>query len=143
MIDKNSFGQAEVQDAINANHGIFSSAFWLALDDFSIDTFNSFNVAIPTPTGPFASLPGVTISPLPATPGGPTPSLPIPVYENPTSTGIIQQIRFSFDVTFASPLITPFPVCSTADYSLTATFTTNGTAVPGANSQATVNFELA
>jgi hypothetical protein len=142
LIGKNSFSQAEVQAAINGNRGVFSSAFWLTLDDFSIDTFDSFNVVIPTPTGSFANLPGVTISPSPAAPGGPTPALPIPVYQNPNDTGIIQQIRFSFDVTFASPLITPFPDSGPADYSLTATFTTNGTTVPGANSQATGDFEL-
>lgn len=142
LIDKNTFGKDEVKEAINVNNGVFSSAFWLALDDFSIDTFNSFNVAIPTPTGPFASLLGVTVTPSPATPGGPTPTQPIPVYEDPTDTSIIQRIRFSFDVTFANPLTTLFPATGAAQYSLTTTFTATGVMVPGANSQDTVNFEL-
>jgi hypothetical protein len=142
VINKNTFGKDEVQAATNASNRVFSSVFSLALDDFSIDTFNSFNVAIPIPTGPFAELPGVTISPSPAAPGGPTPPLPVPVYENPADTSVIQRIRFSFDVTFASPLITPFPASGSAQYSLTATFTTNGTTVLGANSQNTVSFKL-
>lgn len=142
LAGKDTFGKAEVQAAIDANNGVFTSAFSLALDDFSIDTFNSFNVAIPTPAGPFASLPGVTIGPSPATAGGPTPAAPIPVYENSSDTSVIQRIRFSFDVTFASPLTTPFPAGGSVEYPLTATFTTNGTTVSGANSQDTVTFKL-
>jgi len=61
LINKNTFGKDEVNEAIKVNGGVFSNAFWLALDDYSIDTFNSFKVAIPTPTGPFASLAGVHI----------------------------------------------------------------------------------
>ena len=55
---------------------------------------------------------------------------------------MIQRIRFSFDVTFDNPLVTPFPGNGATPYDLTATFTTNGTTVPGANSQDTVEFEL-
>jgi hypothetical protein len=142
LINKNTFGKDEVQEAIKTGNGVFGSAFWLALDDFSIDTFNSFKVEIPTPTGPFANLSGVTISPSPATPGGPTPAQPIPVYEDPTDTGLIQRIRFSFDVTFANPLTTPFPASGGTEYALTATFKTNGETVPGGNSQDSVEFEL-
>jgi hypothetical protein len=142
LIDKNTFGKDEVQEAIKVNNGVFPNAFWLALDDFSIDTFNSFKVEIPTPSGPFASLPGVTITPSPATPGGPVPAKPIPVYEDPTNSSLIQRIRFSFDITFSAPLTTPFPGSGAAEYALTTTFTTNGTTVPGDHSQNTVNFEL-
>ena len=142
LIDKNTFGKDEVNEAIKASNGVFSSAFWLALDGFSIDTFNSFKVAIPTPTGSFANVPGVTISPTPAVPGQPPPAQPIPVYEDPTDPSVIQRIRFSFDVSFSSPLSTPFPSSGATEYALTATFATNGKTVPGANSQETVNFEL-
>ena len=58
LINKNTFGKDEVEEAIKTQNGVFSNAFWLALDDFSIDTFNSFGVAIPTPTGPFAAAGG-------------------------------------------------------------------------------------
>jgi hypothetical protein len=142
LINKNTFGKDEVKEAIKTNKGVFSNAFWLALDDYSIDTFNSFQVAIPTPTGSFASLAGVKVTPSPATPGGPTPAKPIPVYEDPTNTSLIQRIRFSFDITFSTPLTTPFPTGSAQTYALTATFTTAGKTVPSPNSQDTVNFEL-
>jgi hypothetical protein len=142
LIDKNTFGKDEVNEAIKASNGVFSSAFWLALDGFSIDTFNSFTVAIPTPTGSFANVPGVTINPTPAVPGQPPPAQPIPVYEDPADSSVIQRIRFSFDVSFTSPLSTPFPSSGAIEYALTATFTTTGKTVPGANSQETVNFEL-
>jgi hypothetical protein len=143
LINKNTFGKDEVQEAIKTQNGVFSNAFWLALDDFSIDTFNSFGVAIPTPSGAFANLPGVQITPSPAVPGGPAPAQPIPVYEDPTDTSSIQRIRFSFDITFTQPLSTPFPGSGAVQYGLTATFTTNGSTVPGPNSQDTVDFELA
>jgi hypothetical protein len=142
LVNKNTFGKDEVQDALDTNNGVFSNAFWLVLEDFSINTFNSFQVAIPTPTGAFASLSGVTISPSPATPGGSTPAQPIPVYEDATNLTDIQRIRFSFDVTFANPLTTPFPTNGAAQYALTATFTTSGVTVPGVNSQDTIDFEL-
>src|SRR6266568_502316 len=109
LTEKNTFGQGEVQLAVNTGNGVFPGAFRLALDDFSLDTFRSFNVGIPTPAGPFASLPGVTISPSPARPGDPAPAVPVPVCAAPADTGLIQQIRFSFDVTFGHPLTTPFP----------------------------------
>ena len=141
LINKNTFGKDEVNEAVKVNGGVFSNAFWLALDDYSIDTFNSFKVAIPTPTGPFSTLAGVHIKPSPATPGGPTPAQPIPVYEDPNNTSLIQRIRFSFDIIFDNPLATPFPSSATT-YDLTATFTTNGVTVPGVNSQDTVEFEL-
>jgi hypothetical protein len=142
LINKNTFGKDEVQEAIKTTSGVFSSAFWLVLDDFSIDTFNSFNVEVSTPTGPFASLAGVMITPSPATPGGPTPAKPVPVYEDPTDTSAIQRIRFSFDITFSTPLTTPFPSSGAVEYPLTATFMTNGTPVPGQSSQDAANFGL-
>jgi len=142
IVNKNTFGKDEVQEAIKTSNGVFSNAFWLALEDFSINAFNSFQVAIPTPAGPFASLSGVTISPSPATPGGPIPAQPIPVYEDPTNLTDPQRIRFSFDVTFSNPLTTPFPASGAQDYALTAQFTTAGVVVPGPNSSDTINFEL-
>jgi len=142
LAGKNTFGRDEVQQAVDADGGVFPGAFRLALDDFSLDTFRSFNVGIPTPAGPFAGLPGVTISPSPAKPGDPAPAAPIPFCDHPADTALIQQIRFSFDVTFGHPLTTPFPASGSAQYALTATFTTNGATVPGTASQGTANFEL-
>lgn len=142
LVNKNTFGLDEVQEAIKTNKGVFSSAFWLQLEDFSINTFNAFQVTIPTPTGPFASVAGIKISPTPANPGDPPPAQPIPVYENPSDNTVIQRIRFSYDVIFDSPLITPFPSSGGQEYTLTATFQEAGVTQPGANSQDTINFEL-
>lgn len=142
LVNKNTFGIDEVKEAIKTSNGLFSSAFWLVLEDFSINSFNAFEVTIPTPAGPFASVAGITITPTPAMPGNPVPAQPIPVYEDPANFTEIQRIRFSFDVTFANPLVTPFPASGGQEYSLTATFQTAGVTVPGVNSQDTINFEL-
>jgi hypothetical protein len=142
LVNKSTFGLDEVKEAIKTSNGVFHSAFWLVLEDFSINTFNSFQVTIPTPTGPFASVNGITITPTPATPGGPVPAQPIPVYEDPTNLTELQRIRFSFDVTFANPLVTPFPSSGGTEYALNASFQTAGVTVPGPNSQDTINFEL-
>jgi hypothetical protein len=140
LIDKNTFGKDEVQEALDKNNGVFSNAFWLALDGFSQNTFQSFKVEIPTPTGPFANLSFIQIKPSPANPGDPAPAKPVPVYEDPNDPAVIQRIRFSFDVIFTQPF-TSFPAAA-AQYALTTTFKTNGQTVPGANSQETVEFEL-
>jgi hypothetical protein len=142
LVNKNTFGKDEVQEAIKTSNGVFSTAFWLQLEDFSINSFNSFQVTIPTPTGPFAGVAGITITPTPANPGSPPPLQPIPIYEDPTNFTEIQRIRFSYDVTFSSPLITPFPSSGGQEYTLTATFQTAGVTVPGVNSSDTINFEL-
>ena len=140
LVNKNTFGKDEVGEAVKQTGGVFRNAFWLALEDYSIDTFTSFGVAIPTPQ--FSGLPGVHVQPTPANPGDLPPAAPIPVYEAPTDTGVVQRIRFSFDIVFDSPLVTPFPSSGATQYSLTATFTTHGQTVPGATSQQTVEFEL-
>jgi hypothetical protein len=142
LINKNTFGIDEVQDAINNNGGVFSNAFWLALDDFSISTFNSFGITIPVPTGPLAGLSGISVTPSPQNSGDPVPAAPIPVYEDPGDTTTIQRIRFSFDIRFTTAATPPFPSSGNAQYALTATFKIGGTTVPGVNSQDTVNFEL-
>lgn len=140
VVNKNYFSKDEVLDAIATNNGVFSNAFYLDLEDFSINTFNSFQVTIPTPSGAFTGLTGVTITPTPQTPGGAIPAQPIPIYEVNDPT-VIQRIRFSFDINFASPLSTPFPA-NEKPYDLTATFKTAGVTVPGVNSSQTINFYL-
>lgn len=137
LVNKNTFGLDEVQEAIKTSGGVFGSAFWLALDDFSINTFESFKVQVPTPTGAFANVQGVSIRLSPV-----TPTSPNPLYEDPNNKTLIQRIRFSYDVVFASPLSTPFPASGGAPYPLTAVFTANGDTVPGPNSSQTINFDL-
>ena len=51
---------------------------------------------MPTPTGGFASLSGITVRPSPATPAADA----APIFEDPTNTKMPQRIRFSFDVVF-------------------------------------------
>jgi hypothetical protein len=137
LVNKSTFGIDEVKEALKTNNGVFSNAFWLALDDFSINAFNSFQVVVPTPTGPFANVAGITISLTPA-----TASKPNPVYEDSTNLTDPQRIRFSFDIKFANPLITPFPSSTAQTYTLSAGFTTAGVVVPGVNSSDTIEFEL-
>ena len=61
-VDKSTFGKDEVQDVISTTGGKFEKAFWLVVEGFSKTTFGTLNVTVPVPTGPFASLPGVTIA---------------------------------------------------------------------------------
>lgn len=140
LISKSSFGKDEVQDAINNNGGIFSNAFWLALDGFSINTFNSFAVSIPTVSGAFLGLSGIHVKPSPLIPDDPAPAQPIPVYEDPTDSATIQRIRYSFDIIFTD--ISAFPSSGSTENQLNTTFQIGGTTVPGVHSQDSVNFEL-
>jgi hypothetical protein len=90
-VDKNTFGKDEVQDVINASGGKWEKAFWLVVDGFSKDSFAALNVSVPVPTGPFASLHGVTISQNPQID-----------YVNGVATDAQQRIRVGFDVTFST-----------------------------------------
>ena len=145
-VDKSTFGRDEVKDFIDTNGGVVSNAFWLVLEDFSPNTFQSFGVQIPVPTGPFANLPGLTVTPSPATPGGTPPAQAIPVFEDPTHPDTIQRIRFSFDIRFTNALLTtmpsPFPASGGSSYALTGSIVINGSALPGAPSTAATVFEL-
>jgi hypothetical protein len=146
-LGKSTFGLDEVKEQLKTSNGIFSGAFYLFLDDFSITTFNSFNVNVPIPnTGSFAALsPGVTITETPGTLAAPNPS-----FENPGNPDQIQRIRYSYDVTFAGQTpsnpdvpVTAFPPTGSTtpfEYSLSATFTTNGVAV--GTPLAAMDFEL-
>jgi hypothetical protein len=145
-LGKSTFGLDEVKEQLKTNNGTFSGAFYLFLDDFSVTTFNSFNVNVPIPnTGSFAGLsPGVNITKTPA-----TPTAPNPWFENAGNPDQIQRIRYSYDVTFAGQTSNPSvpvaafpPTGSTSpfEYSLSATFTTNGVAV--GTPPAAMDFEL-
>jgi len=146
VVDKSTFGKDEVHDTINNAGGLYPSAFWLVLEDFSVNTFNSFGVSVPTPTGSFNGLQGITISPSPATPGGPTPAQAIPVFEDPANPANIQRIRFSFDITFDNSVFnagtTPFPSSGFLEYQLNAGFVINGSLVQGIHSNTSALFEL-
>ena len=146
LMNKNTFGKDEVQEAINnalpgATQAIFANAFWVALDEYSQNTLSSFNITIPTPTfsdlnGNPVTIPGVTILLTPA-----TSSAPNPVLEAPADSTSIQRMRWSFDVVFDIPLQPTFP----SQYLLNATFLMDGNQPPGGtrgHSQDVVNFDL-
>jgi hypothetical protein len=109
LTDKSTFGHDEVQDLITTQGGLVSNAFWLVLEGFSINSFGTFNITIPTPTGSFSNISGVFIRPSPATVGGPIPTSPIPAWEDSSITQSPQRVRFSFDIVFSEPVLAQFP----------------------------------
>jgi hypothetical protein len=142
-VDQNTFGRDQVQDIINYQGGLVSNAFWLVLEGFSINSYNALNISIPAPTGAFVGLPGITVTPTPATPGGPPPPAPIAVFEDPTNLKAPQRIRFSFDIKFSN--LNAFPAAGGAPVTaeLDAVATVGGAAgsnLPGAS--ASTLFEL-
>lgn len=138
--DQNTFGRDQVQDIINHQGGLVSNAFYLVLEGFSINSYNALNIGIPAPTGAFTALPGITVSPTPATPGGPTPAAPIPIFEDPANLTAPQRIRFSFDIKFSN--LNAFPASGGAPVTaeLDASATVGGSPLNGAT--ASTLFEL-
>lgn len=98
-VDKNTFGKDEVQDILNTHAGRFTNAFWLVIEGFSINSFNSFAVAVPAFTGAFAGIAGITIS---------RSATPID-FESPTKPKQLQRIRIAFDITFSVGSLAAFP----------------------------------
>lgn len=119
-VDKNTFGKDEVQDVINTSGGIWPKAFWLVLEGFSKTAFNSLNVSIPAPTGPFANLAGVII----------TQNSDID-FENGASPDVRQRIRIPYDITFSNASLADFPASGSQTYELDAFIATDGNKVPG------------
>jgi len=128
-VDKNTFGKDEVQDVISSNGGKFEQAFWLVVEGFSQNAFNSLHVTVPLPTGPFASLAGVTITQNPATD-----------FENGADPAAVQRIRVPFDITFSNASLADFPASGSQTYALNAFIATDGNKVP--TSDASTLFEL-
>ena len=102
-VDKNTFGKDEVQDVLNTHAGRFNNAFWLVVEGFSINTYNSLGVNVPAFTGAFANIPGLTIT---------RSSTPVD-FENPARPGQLQRIRIAFDITFTSASLAAFPATGT------------------------------
>src|SRR5580704_999521 len=128
-IDKSTFGKDEVQDVINASVGKWPKAFWVVVKGFSKNSFSSLHVTVPTPTGPFANVPGITISA-----NGDVD------YENDADPAAQQRIRVAFDITFTSTALAQFPGSGSQTYELDAFIATDGNRVPG--SDASALFEL-
>ena len=117
-----------------------SNAFYLVLEGFSINSLSANGITVPTPTGGFASLSGITVRPSPASPGGPISTQAPPIFEDPGNPNIPQRIRFSFDVVFSDE--SAFPAAGSPP----VTAVLNGVAqVGGANltgATASLGFEL-
>jgi hypothetical protein len=127
--DKNTFGKDEVQDVINTNAGKWEKAFWLVLDGFSKDTFNSLHVSVPVPTGTFANIPGISIS-----------QNPDIDFENGADPSAQQRIRVAFDITFNATSLGHFPSSGGQVYELEAFIATDGNKANGTDAAAP--FEL-
>jgi hypothetical protein len=128
-VDKNTFGKDEVQDVINTSLGKWEKAFWLVVEGFSKDSFSALNVTVPVPTGPFASLSGITIA-----------QNPDIDYENEADPSAQQRIRVAFDITFGSASLNDFPSSGSQTYALNAFIATHGNKVAGTD--ASTLFEL-
>jgi hypothetical protein len=128
-VDKSTFGKDEVQDVISTSGGKFEKAFWLVVEGFSKTSFHDLHVSVPLPTGPFASLPGVTISQNAAID-----------YENGADPGAQQRIRVPFDIKFTHASLADFPSSGSQTYELDAFIATDGNKVAGTN--ASTLFEL-
>ena len=128
-VDKSTFGRDEVQDVINTNGGRFRNAFWVVVEGFSRNTFSSLQVTVPTPTGPFANLTGLTIAP-----NGNVD------FENAADPAAPQRIRVAFDIVFTTATLAQFPGSASQAFGLNAFIETHGNRVPG--SDASTLFEL-
>jgi hypothetical protein len=132
---KDTFGLDETTDIIHTQGGLISQAFWVVVDGFSFQSFQSLGIQVGNFTGTFANLPGVTISPNPA---GPQP-------ENGVNATTPQQIRIPFDITLSdapgNSILNQFPGTGVSNpYLLSVSLNYNGNTVSG--SQATTEFEL-
>jgi hypothetical protein len=127
--DKNTFGKDEVVDVIATSGGTWEKAFWLVVEGFSKNAFNSLNVTVPLPTGAFANLVGVSIA-----------QNPDIDFENGANPDVRQRIRIPFDITFTNASLNDFPSSGSQTYELDAFIATDGNKVPG--SDAAALFEL-
>lgn len=132
-VDKSTFGADEVTDVIaSPSNGKFPNAFWLVLEGFNIRTFNALGIGTPALSGPFASLPGLSL----ALNGSGVE------FENPANMNIPQRIRFPFDVRFTSTTLGSFPSPGSGPFeeTLSAVLNVGGNPLPGAS--ALTEFEL-
>jgi hypothetical protein len=103
-VNKSTFGRDEIQDAINGSGGRFPNAFYLIVEGFNVNTFNSLGVTVNSFAGAFKTFPGVSIS-------RNSPSVVVEIPSNPT---LPQRIRIGFDITFTQATLNApqFPAAS-------------------------------
>ena len=117
IVDKSTFGLDEVSDVVTNAGGLYSSAFWLVLEGFSIHQLGSLT---PTLSGPFHGLTGVTVF---MDAAGPS-------YESPGDLYTPQRIRFPYDIIFSSQAVSSdFPAVGSGpdEELLNASITLGGT----------------
>ena len=130
-VQKNTFGKDETKDIINTQGGLVSTAFWVVIDGFSKQSFQSLNIQVAPFTGDFVTLPGVKIT---ANPAGAQ-------FESGVNSTTPQRIRIPYDLTLSAPLLAQFPASGVSpQYLLSTSLTSNGATVSGSN--ATTPFEL-
>ena len=122
-VDKNTFGQSEVQDVLNTHAGKFNNAFWIVIEGFTINRFNALNIGVGAFSGVFAGVPGVSIA---------RSATPIHL-EDPAKPNRLQRIRIAFDITFTNGALAAFPATGAPPsvLELDAQITSNGTALRG------------
>jgi hypothetical protein len=119
--DKSSFGKDEVSDAIANRGGVFSAAFYLALDGFTLQqlTVDVPGLVGPGTGGPFSALTGVSIS----------PSATYQPFYDPANLYTPQRILYPFDITFHPSALADFPATGTTAELLTASITVGSLAL--------------
>jgi hypothetical protein len=101
IIDKGTFGKDEVADVIARSQGLFSAAFYLALEGFTVQqlTVDEPGIIAPGTGGTFRTLSGVTVAPSATYP---------PVYDS-SNLYTPQRILYPFDITFTEAALADFP----------------------------------
>jgi Pro-kumamolisin, activation domain len=118
IVDKSTFGRDEVSDVISVGGGLYTQPFWIVLEGFSLNQLGGANPVI---SGPFSTLPGVSIF----------PDGFGPVVENPSDLYTPQRIRFGYNIIFSN--VNSFPAAGGAPVTeiLNASITVAGAAVTG------------
>ncbi|MGH9635155.1 MAG: S53 family peptidase, partial [Candidatus Angelobacter sp.] len=130
IVDKSTYGYDEVSDVITVGGGLYSSAFWVVLEGFSISQLGS---TVPTLGGAFKALLG----------GGIFMDASGPEYESPGDLYTPQRIRFPYNIIFPPSTVTPAPgIFPAAGAGQLPELLTASITVAGANLSAEAEFEL-
>lgn len=109
---------------------LISGAFWVEIQGFSKQSFNSVGIQVGAFTGSFAGLSGVQINPNPKG----------PQFESGVNDQTPQRIQIPFDITLNSSFLNNFPSTGSSTFDLSVTLNSNGTQVSG--SSTSTQFEL-
>jgi hypothetical protein len=97
--EKSYFGYYEVQDLISSSAGVYSGAFWVVVEGFSKNSFNSLGITVEL-DGSLTTTNGIHVS----------PSTKYSVdYEDEAKPNAPQRIRIPYDITFSAAVDSAFP----------------------------------